>query len=118
MYCYQVFHGRDEPCDGGEYPCLLEQVRETGQPITLVHERHPANGERRLVEVTTTPLWRADGTFQGITESMHDITEHRGAEAVLAQQVQSLARSNKDLEQFAYKVVKSLQDFFEKLPPD
>ncbi|NIO68335.1 MAG: PAS domain-containing protein, partial [Anaerolineae bacterium] len=70
LLCYQISHRRETPCDGIEHPCPLEQVRESGQPVTVVHEHYQANGERRVVEVIASPLWGADGTFQGIIESV------------------------------------------------
>ena len=118
LMCHHVSHQRETPCDGMEHPCPLEQARKLGRSVTVVHEHYLADEERRLVEVTATPIWGADGAFQGIIESTRDITEQQWAEDALEHQVQSLARSNEDLEQFAYKIVKSLQDFFEKLPPD
>jgi PAS domain S-box-containing protein len=85
MFCYQVSHQRDAPCTGIEHPCPLEQVRESGHPVKVVHEHQHANGERRFVEVIAAPLWGADGTFQGIIEAMRDVTERVRAEEALQQ---------------------------------
>ncbi len=90
LLCYQVSHRRETPCDGTECPCPLEWVRESGQPVTLVHEHYQANGERRLVEIVASPLWGADGAFQGIIESMRDITERKRAEEALQQHTERL----------------------------
>ncbi|MFQ5857357.1 MAG: ATP-binding protein [Anaerolineae bacterium] len=90
LLCHQILHRRETPCDGIEGPCPLEQVRESGQPVTVVHEHYRANGELRLIEVIASPLWGADGTFQGIIESMRDITEHRRAEEALQQHADRL----------------------------
>ena len=38
LLCHQVFDRRETPCDGIEHPCPLGQVRESGQPVTVVHE--------------------------------------------------------------------------------
>lgn len=80
IYCYQMSHLREVPCDGIEHPCPLERVRESGQPVTVVHQHYQANGEKRFVEVVASPLQNTDGSIQGIIESMRDITEHRRAE--------------------------------------
>ena len=96
----------------------MEQVRQSGQPVTVIHQHYQANGEPRFVEVVASPLWGADGIFQGIIESVRDITERRSAEKMLTQQAQALSQADDELKQFAFKVVKSLQDFFGKLPPD
>lgn len=81
--CYRVSHRRETPCSGAEHPCPLEQVRELGQPVTVVHEHYQADGEPRFVEIVASPLWGEDGTFQGITESTRDITDRRRAEQAL-----------------------------------
>jgi signal transduction histidine kinase len=94
LRCYQISHQRETPCDGIEHPCPLEQVRESGQPVTVVHEHYQADGERRSVEVIASPLWGTDGTFQGIIESIRDITERKRAEETLhqyAERIRALA---------------------------
>ncbi|MEW5958309.1 MAG: PAS domain S-box protein, partial [Chloroflexota bacterium] len=118
VFCYQLSHQREVACNDSQHPCPMEQVRQSGQPVTVVHQHYQANGELRLVEVIASPLWGADGTFQGIIESIRDITDRKSAEDAWTQQSQELARSGDDLGQFANKVVKSLQDFFGKLPSD
>jgi signal transduction histidine kinase len=90
LTCYRVSRHRETPCDGIEYPCPLEQVRELGQPVTVVHDHYQANGERRFNEVIASPLWGEDGTFQGIIESVRDITERIQAEEALQQYAQRL----------------------------
>jgi signal transduction histidine kinase len=55
-----------------------------------VHEHIRANGERRFVEVIAAPLWGADGTFQGIIESMRDVTECLQAHESLQQYAERL----------------------------
>jgi len=90
LLCYQISHPRGTPCDGIEHPCPLEQVRELGQAVTVVHEHYQANGELRLVEIVASPLWAADGTFQGVIESMRDVTERKRAEQALQQYAERL----------------------------
>ena len=80
IYCYQMSHRREVPCNGTEHPCPLQKVHESRQPVTVVHQHYQANGEQRFVEVVASPLWNTDGSIQGIIESMRDITEHRQAE--------------------------------------
>ncbi len=90
LSCHQVLDRRETPCDGIGHPCPLGQVRESGQLVTVVHERCLANGERRYLEVIASPLWGADGTFQGIIESVRDITERKRAEEALQQYTERL----------------------------
>jgi len=88
--CYQISHQRDTPCKGPQYPCPLEQVRESGQQVTVVHEHYRAGGERRFSEIIASPLWGADGTFQGIIECIRDITERKQVEETLRRYAERL----------------------------
>lgn len=76
--CYRIFHGRDKPCE--EHNCPLEEVRKTGQPTRVVHEHYNSNGEKRSVEILSSPLYGEDGTFQGIIQCSYDITMSAQAE--------------------------------------
>jgi signal transduction histidine kinase len=89
-YCYQIAHKSVAPCKSNGRPCPLEQVRESGQQVTVVHKHARVNGEGRFVEVIAAPLWGADGTFQGIIESMRDITERVRAEEASQQYAERL----------------------------
>jgi PAS domain S-box-containing protein len=80
MFCYQMSHRQEVPCDGIEHPCPLQQVRETGQPVTVIHQHYQVDGEQRFVEVVASPFKNPDGLIQGIIESMRDITEYKQAE--------------------------------------
>ncbi len=115
VFCYQLFSHCEAPCEGIQHPCPMEEVRQSGQPGTVVHEHYRADGERRLVEVIASPLWGEDGAFEGIIETIRDVTGRKSAEDALAQEAQVLALSNDELEEFAHKVVKSLQNFFVEL---
>jgi len=90
LFCYQISHKRETPCDGMKYPCPFEKVRESGRPVTVVHEYYKKNGEQRFFEVIASPLLGGDGTFQGIIESKRDITERKRAEETLQQYTERL----------------------------
>ncbi len=84
----------------------------------MVHQHFQANGEPRFVEVIASPLRGADGVFQGIIESVRDITGRMATENTLPSPTPAADHPDDELGQFASKVVKSLQDFFGKLPTD
>lgn len=85
LFCYQISHQLETRCDGIDHPCPLEQVQQTNQPVTFIHKHYHANGEGRILEVIATPYRNSDGSFQGIIESMRDITERKNAEDALQQ---------------------------------
>jgi signal transduction histidine kinase len=101
LFCYQVSHQREAPCKGIGHPCPLEQVRATGQPVKVVHEHHQASGEWRFVEIIAAPLWGSDGTFQGIIESMRDVTEQVRAQEALQQYAERLRALSAQLAEVA-----------------
>jgi signal transduction histidine kinase len=101
VFCYQVSHQREAPCKGMGHPCPMEQVRATGQPVTMVHEHCQASGERRFVEIIAAPMWGSDGAFQGIIESMRDVTERVRAQEALQQYAERLRALSAQLAEVA-----------------
>lgn len=115
-FCYQVSHHELAPCKGTGYPCPMEQVRESGQPATFLHEHFRQDGERRFVEVIASPLLGGDGSFQGIIEAVRDITARITPEGVPVRSSEEFASDQ--LEQFSSRVVESIQDFFSRHPTE
>jgi PAS domain S-box-containing protein len=81
--CHKASHHNDTPCVGAEHPCPLEKVRETGHEVTVLHQHYTKEGEKRYIEILASPLWGADGSFDGIIETNRDITDRVNAEKEL-----------------------------------
>ncbi|MGE4578322.1 MAG: EAL domain-containing protein [Desulfuromonadales bacterium] len=90
LCCHQVSHGSDVPCQGSDHPCPLEQVKQTGQPVTVIHQHVSGPGERRIYELEASPMWDANGTLTGIIEVSRDITDRLQIEARLNENEQRL----------------------------
>ncbi len=100
----------------GIHPDDLRQIIELcdavlATPCTRTSEHrlvHP-NGSIVWVRVNVTALWH-NGEAELVVGTMEDITERRLLEHELAEKSLALARSNEDLERFAYVASHDLQE--------
>ncbi len=79
--CYQLLHGRREPCP--DDTCPLRQVVASGEEITVEHVHWDEQGRLRNVEVHCYPLRDRQGRIRFVIEYTLDITERIKAESSL-----------------------------------
>jgi PAS domain S-box-containing protein len=74
-YCYQISHRLDAPCTEPDHPCSFIEVMEKGCPARVRHTHCDADGNPAVLELITTPLYSANGEFEGVIEVEHDVTQ-------------------------------------------
>jgi PAS domain S-box-containing protein len=73
-YCYQVSHRLDAPCTEPDHPCSFMEVMEKGCSAKVRHTHYDDDDKATILELTTTPLYSANGEFEGVIEVEHDVT--------------------------------------------
>ncbi len=74
-YCYEVWHGRQEPCRD----CPVAKSIESGQP----HEGEITSPDGRIWYMRSSPVLNEQGDVVGAVEATLDITQRKQAEAKL-----------------------------------
>jgi signal transduction histidine kinase len=81
--CYEVFEGRNSPCDLPLWKCPVARVLQTGEPATIVSVDHMAGAEgasATYVKVTLYPLRDSQGNIKAFAEIRRDVTAEREVE--------------------------------------
>lgn len=81
--CYEITHKRAEPCIPPDYICPLMDTLKTGDHSTAEHVHYMKNGEKRYVEVSTSPIMDETGKIYNVIHVARDITRHKQMEDTL-----------------------------------
>jgi signal transduction histidine kinase len=99
--CYEIWHGRDRPCD----PCPVRDCLASGQ----FAECCTTDPEGRTWELRAVSLHGDGGAVTGVIELARDITARRRAEAEREALIAELRSRNEALDQFTYTVSHDLK---------
>ena len=83
--CHQVSHASTLPCSTADHPCPLQEVKETGQPVTVIHNHLDEQQRMHILEVHSSPLYNSDGELYAAIEVTRDITERQQIEELLSE---------------------------------
>jgi PAS domain S-box-containing protein len=97
----------DRPDD---MPRILDQIKQGLRVDHYETVRRTKDGLLLNVSLTVSPIRDVNGRIVGASKIARDITERRLAEDMLVAQAERLARSNADLQQFAYVSAHDLQE--------
>jgi PAS domain S-box-containing protein len=73
--CYEITHQRADPCTPPDDICPLVETLNTGKPSTTEHVHYMKGGEKRYVEVSTSPIIDENGKVVKVIHVSKDITE-------------------------------------------
>lgn len=80
--CYELNHGYDQPCSPDGHNCVVREVVNTRQPVTLEHFHINDRGGDTEHEVHAFPLFDGDGKVVQVIQYCIDITEKKRLEAI------------------------------------
>jgi diguanylate cyclase (GGDEF)-like protein/PAS domain S-box-containing protein len=81
--CYELTHHRDQPCAAPNHVCPLVETVGSGAHSTDEHVHFLANGEKAFVEVSTSPVFDANGRVVKVVHVTRNISERKWMEAAL-----------------------------------
>ncbi|MGD8846427.1 MAG: ATP-binding protein [Desulfobacteraceae bacterium] len=73
-HCFDVIHGSLNPCTGPDRICPVQETLKTGRPARAVHEFTNKEGEVRVHQSISYPLFNVLGEIVQMVEIVRDIT--------------------------------------------
>ncbi len=83
VLCHQCRQLRKAPCEEIEENCTLKKIRDSREPLVLMHKHSSVDGRRSVLEITASPLWSKEGSFEGVIEITRDVTAQKELQNVI-----------------------------------
>jgi len=128
--CYTIMAGRKTPCWEGGIHCPVREAAAIKRPAKCDKVYLNAEGQERMLQVTTYPLFNSSGGVELVIRMEHDVTEKRRMEEALTFRSKELQRTQHQLETLfevtrragaensLTELIRILQDFTEGIFPD
>ncbi len=78
--CYEMTHHQSAPCSPPDDVCPLTEMVSTGRHASVEHVHYDHNGEKKYIEVLTSPIRDEKGKIIQAIHISRDITERKQAE--------------------------------------
>lgn len=103
--CFQLFHGRETPCDVG--PCIVREAFRDGKPHSYDVRVVDQDGQTRYFHCTANAALRdKDGNPTAVLEIARDITDRKTAEIIKAA-YDRVEKAHRELQEMQLQLVQS-----------
>jgi PAS domain S-box-containing protein len=89
-HCHEIIHGEEQRCASQTRSCPAEEALRTGRPARVVHELTMADGETKVCQVTTYPIFNRQGQISQFVLTVRDMTKD------LSERIEQRAQSIKE----------------------
>jgi len=96
--CYEIMLGRNTPCWEDGIHCPVREAAAIKRPAKCDKVYLNADGQERMLQVLTYPLFNSSGGVDLVIRMEHDVTEKRRMEEALAFRSKELQRTQHQLE--------------------